>query len=148
MFQNQKTAPDKTVLHSSSGARQASPEQEASTPPAGFPPHMETARKQGTFKSPPRKELFRRKLAVPNQWKKNSRKVLRLKGKEYISESGKMRPSKMVVPTDCTKCRFECSRISKEKRKELFQSFYSLKVYETKRLHLWQCTRDEYQNRQ
>ena len=67
---------------------------------------------------------------MPNQWKKNSKKVLRLEGKEYISESGKMRPSKMVMPTDCTKCRFQCSRISEEKRKELFQSFYSLKVYE------------------
>ena len=127
--ESENTTPDKTLLHSSPGTRQASLEQEASTPPARFPPHMETARKQRTFKTPPRKELFRRKLAVPNQWKKNSRKVLRLKGKEYISESGKMRPSKMMVPTDCTKCRFECSRISKEKRKELFQSFYSLKVY-------------------
>ena len=80
---------------------------------------------------------YKRKLSVYkfttyslSDGKKNSRKVLRLEGKEYISESGKMRPSKMVMPTDCTKCCFECSRILEEKRKELFQSFYSLKVYE------------------
>ena len=74
--ESEKTTPDKTMIHSSPGTRQASFEQKTSTPPATFPPHMETPRKQGTFKTPPRKELFRRKLAMPNQWKKNSRKVL------------------------------------------------------------------------
>ena len=51
--ESEKTTPDETMIHSSPGTRQASSEQETSTPPATFPPHMETPRKQGTFKTPP-----------------------------------------------------------------------------------------------
>ncbi|CAC5404117.1 unnamed protein product [Mytilus coruscus] len=51
--------------------------------PKGTPP-----RKAPNFITPPKKKLFRKRKAMPETWKKNIRKKLRLSGKEYISVKG------------------------------------------------------------
>ncbi|KAK7486497.1 hypothetical protein BaRGS_00022298 [Batillaria attramentaria] len=90
-----------------------------------------TPRKQGSFQTPPKKNLSRKKKAKPETWKQNVRKSLHLQGKEYVSQTGKTVDAKCVRKIDCSKCRYDCNnRVSEEYRQELFQTFYALDTYE------------------
>ena len=91
--ESEKVTLDKTMLHRSPGTRQTSPELETSTPRARFSPHIKTPRKQGAFKIPPERNYF------DECW--------------WCQEGAAtgIRPSKMVVPTECTKRCFERSMI-------------------------------------
>ena len=89
----------------------------------------DTPRKQGTFTTPPKKVLTRKKVARPETWRKNVRKTLRLQGKAYMSETGKPIAAKQQKDVDCSKCRLKCNRL-KDRQREIFDLFYSLDTYE------------------
>ncbi|KAK7094532.1 hypothetical protein V1264_006082 [Littorina saxatilis] len=90
-----------------------------------------TPRKQGSFQTPPKKHLSRKKKANPEAWSRNVRKSLHLQGKEYVSQTGKTVPAKCVQQIDCSKCRYDCNfRVSEDHRQELFHAFYALDTYE------------------
>jgi len=87
--------------------------------PRGTPP-----RKSHTFMTPPKKKLFRKRKATPDEWKKNTRKKLRMSGKEYVSQRGKIVPGKMVKSVNCSSCKFKYSEnISEQNRQKLFELF-------------------------
>lgn len=97
--------------------------------PRGTPP-----RKSHTFMTPPKQRLFRKRKATPDEWKKNTRKKLRMSGKEYVSQRGKIVLGKMVKSVNCSSCKFKCSEnISEEKRQKLIELFWSLNTYERKK---------------
>ena len=47
-----------------------------------------------------------------------------------MSQNGKARPSKKLRSVDCSKCRFSCQKISKERQEIIFNLFYSLGSYD------------------
>ncbi|CAC5416611.1 unnamed protein product [Mytilus coruscus] len=97
--------------------------------PKGTPP-----RKAPNFITPPKKKLFRKRKAMPETWKKNIRKQLRLSGKEYISVKGNTIKEKTLKLKDCSNCRFKCSlNVKDEQRLQIFQAFWSLENNERKK---------------
>ncbi|CAC5414853.1 unnamed protein product [Mytilus coruscus] len=97
--------------------------------PRGTPP-----RKSHTFMTPPKKKLFKKRKATPEDWKKNIRKKLRMSWKEYVSQRGKPIHQKVVKSVDCSKCKYKCSqKITEENRQKIFDLFWSLESYERKK---------------
>jgi hypothetical protein len=84
--------------------------------------------------TPPKQRLFRKRKATPDEWKKNTRKKLRMSGKEYVSQRGKIVLGKMVKSVNCSSCKFKCSEnISEQNRQKLIELFWSLNTYERKK---------------
>ncbi|KAK7089570.1 hypothetical protein V1264_024516 [Littorina saxatilis] len=109
----------------------STPDQLDSRPLAPVDTAPITPRKQGSYNTPPKKRIVRKREAEPEKWKKNVRKVLHLEGKEYISQNGSTVPAKTMGPVDCSKCRYRCTqKMSSDQRLELFQTFYALGTYE------------------
>ena len=65
-----------------------------------------TPHKEADYVTPKKKELFRKRKAQPEKWKRNANKKLRCAGAEYISTSGKKVPKRKVKPVDCSSCRY------------------------------------------
>ena len=103
---------------------------EQTSPPSPEKEQLITPRKQGAFTTPPTKKLVRKRTPKPETWKQSVRKTLRLEGKAYVSQNGKARPSKKLRSADCSKCRFSCQKISKERQEIIFNLFYSLGSYD------------------
>lgn len=92
----------------------------------------------------------RRKKAIQSEWKKYKNEKLREKGKEYLgysrSKDGKVkqdskRPErKMGLPCNSPFCRKsskrECHTFSDEKRKELFEQFWSSLSWDQKKIYV------------
>lgn len=81
------------------------------------------------------------KTRRPHAWKNEVAKQARQSGQAYMSRSGKMvlekKPNLQVL---CTKkCRLNCSQIPLDKRKEIFNSYYSLKTEDLKTSFLFGC---------
>ena len=102
-----------------------------------------TPRKQGSFQTPPKKKVSRKKNPNPKEWKQNVRKSLHLQGKEYISQTGKTVHARCVRQIDCSKCKYDCkNRISEGYQQELFQTFYALDSYERQKDFVCSHVRD------
>ncbi|KAK3107527.1 hypothetical protein FSP39_016707 [Pinctada imbricata] len=87
--------------------------------------------KSDSFMTPPKKKLFRKRKCTPETWKKNVRKKLKLSGQQYVSQRGKTVNAKEMKQVNCNKCKLKCSsKVSDEKRREVFQNFWSLGSYE------------------
>jgi len=73
-------------------------------------------------------------------WKKNVRKMKRLKGQEYISDKTKQTVrARSLKPVNCGKCRLGCStKVSEEQRQKLFHEFYSMSSWEAQTAYLKQ----------
>lgn len=70
---------------------------------------------------------FRKRVRNEKSWKRNVRKKAKDEGKEYISVTGKTKPTK-VLRSACA-CRMKCNeKISEDNRKYLFEAFYTLPV--------------------
>ena len=90
-----------------------------------------TPRKQAKFKTPPKKNLTRKRQANPDSWKKNIRKKLRQSGKAYTSVKGNHGPERSMRIKDCSKCKFKCSeKISEEQRQQIFNSYWNLQSHD------------------
>ena len=96
---------------------------------------LDTPRKSGSFKTPPKQDLKRKKVARPETWKKNVRKALRLQGKQYFSENGQLVRAKQVKDIDCSQCKMKCNRL-KDRQEEIFETFYSLPSYESQKMYV------------
>lgn len=85
------------------------------------------------------KKNIRKRLRIPENWRKNSKKLKINSGKSYVSRMGKMHPAKQVKPA-CNNCIFECTRkISEECRTELFNNFYALRDKTRQRDFISKC---------
>ena len=81
--------------------------------------------------TPSKQRLFRKRKVTPYEWKKNTRKKLRMSGKEYVSQRGKIVLGKMVKSVNC---KFKCSEnILEQNRQKLIELFWSLNTYERKK---------------
>ncbi|WAR27356.1 LOW QUALITY PROTEIN: SLA1-like protein [Mya arenaria] len=95
------------------------------------PVKSQTPKKAAKFVSPVKKHLFRKKKAMPQNWKKNVRKRLRISGEEYIATTGKMVKRKDVKECNCAKCKYKCnSKVSFEQRCAIRDLYYGLTSYE------------------
>lgn len=89
-----------------------------------------TPRKTANYNTPVKIRLVRKRMATPENWKRNIRKKLRLNGKQYISNSGKSVPEKKFKDIDCTKCRFKCTEtFLKERRSQILQFYWAIGNY-------------------
>ena len=99
--------------------------------PAQMPSTHGTPRKSAKFITPVKKKLSRKQKATPENWKRNIRKQLKLRGEQYTSATGKTVAKKKIKQCDCTKCRYKCYRKCTEgERQHIFDSFWSLESYE------------------
>ncbi|XP_062577208.1 uncharacterized protein LOC134239069 [Saccostrea cucullata] len=88
-------------------------------------------KKSASFMTPPKKKLFRKRKATPETWKKNVRKQLKLTGQQYVSQRGKTVKARVMKSVNCSKCKLKCStKVTEEKRNEIFKNFWSLGSYE------------------
>lgn len=93
-----------------------------------------TPRKKAVYNTPIRKKLTRKRKLTPENWKKNIRKNLRMRGQEYVSSSGKTVQARCVKETLCTKCKYNCSeKISRTQQQKICETFWSLSTYERKK---------------
>ncbi|CAC5393374.1 unnamed protein product [Mytilus coruscus] len=98
-----------------------------------------TPRKRANYKSPVKKQLFRKMKSNPQAWKKNKRKHNRVHGLPYIGRTGKQQDQKTVKYRDCSRCRFRCSnKVSKEDAYKIFSTYYEMGSYEKQRAFLCQ----------
>ncbi|KAK7474659.1 hypothetical protein BaRGS_00034083 [Batillaria attramentaria] len=85
----------------------------------------------GIYITPPKKAHGRKRVAHPENWKRNVRKQLKLSGQQYTSSRGKTIQAKRLKVVDCSKCKLKCTeKISHEERETVFQTFYDLQNYE------------------
>lgn len=77
-----------------------------------------------------KQKTSRKRLRNPEEWKRRKSSVLREKGLEYVSQTGKVIPQKKIKedPVLCkAKCKLQCgSKFSLEARKEILDRFYKL----------------------
>lgn len=93
-----------------------------------------TPRKRASYKSPVKKELFRKKRKNQESWKRHIRKHNRVHGLPYIGRTGKEQDKKTMKYKNCSKCRFGCSnKISEENAQQIFSTYYQLWSYEKQR---------------
>lgn len=93
-----------------------------------------TPHKRAPYRSPEKKHSSRKRKRDIDNWKRNVRKALKNKGKEYLSAHGKRIEAKQVQVQNCDKCRFKCSsKFTEEQREEIFTMYYSLGSYERQR---------------
>lgn len=75
------------------------------------------------------KKLTRKRKKNPSTWKRNFQKNLRLDGKQYYTQTGKLKPAKEVKDNIACHCHYNCSRhFSKEDRSKIFKSFTKLRT--------------------
>lgn len=77
-----------------------------------------TPHKRAPYKSPEKKHSSRKRKRNTENWKRNIRKSLRNKGKEYLSTTGKTVAARKVQGHNCTRCRFKCGDKFTEKQRE------------------------------
>ena len=95
---------------------------------------------------PSRKRRRRNQNSVQFEgaWKKNSRKIKRLAGLQYKNRQGKVINARSVKDVDCSKCRLKCTTvITQEQRNQLFERFWDINDYTTKRQYLVGCVKTE-----
>ncbi|CAG2207374.1 unnamed protein product [Mytilus edulis] len=93
-----------------------------------------TPRKQAKYQSPKKRRLTRKKIANPESWKKNIRKIKCQSGMEYVSDTGKTVKARSIKKHACSKCRFRCAdKLSEDERLALFNNYWNLKSYERQR---------------
>lgn len=93
-----------------------------------------TPRKTAEYLSPRSKPRSRQRKTLPNKWKKNVRKQLRLTGKEYVSSRGKTISCRRMKRQNCSNCRFKCaSKITEEERQTTFDLVCALDSYKRNR---------------
>ena len=99
-----------------------------------------TPRKRAYYKSPPKKQLFRKRKSKPHEWKRNIKKTKKLSGLEYVNEAGKTVPGRKLKEMDCSKCKSKCSqKVTQEDRQLNFRTYWNLSTYE--KLYLSKCSR-------
>ena len=80
--------------------------------------------------------LVRHNKGDPDKWKKNKRKLARLRGQEHINTSGKFVPAKSVVQCACHHGRqkvFRCEEFTEEARTQLHAAYYGSDSYSRQR---------------
>ena len=105
---------------------------EPSTPPGNSCMRRNSSSSDDTiivYNTPQKKTPPRKRKAKPDQWKKNSRKSLKLHGQEYTTSRGKPQRKKQVQEIECD-CKFKCSEaINKNERSDIFKTYYDLGEY-------------------
>jgi hypothetical protein len=80
-----------------------------------------TPRKRANYKTPIKKQLFRKKKRKEEDWKGNVRKFNRAHGLPYTGLTGKEQGHKKMNYRECSKCRFSCSvKIPEEQADKIF----------------------------
>jgi hypothetical protein len=93
-----------------------------------------TPRKRANYKTPIKKQLFRKKKRKEEDWKGNVRKFNRAHGLPYTGLTGKEQGHKKMNYRECSKCRFSCSvKIPEEQADKIFNTYYQLGSYEKQR---------------
>lgn len=78
------------------------------------------------------KKLSRKRSRDTTTWKRNIQKKLRLDGKDYYTQHGKLKPAKHVQATKC-RCHYKCPQFfPQEDRNKILASFLKLKTQELK----------------
>lgn len=77
-------------------------------------------------------KLTRKRKRDPNSWKRNVKKKLRLDGKQYYTQKGKLKAAKFVSDIECHS-HYKCQQFfSKKQREDIFASFLQLKSQQLK----------------
>ncbi|XP_052075475.1 uncharacterized protein LOC127712922 [Mytilus californianus] len=93
-----------------------------------------TPRKRANYKSPVKKQLFRKKKKNQEVWKRNVRQFNRVHGLPYTGLTGKEQAKKKMQYRDCSKCKFKCSlKITARQAGDIFATYYQLGSYEKQR---------------
>ncbi|CAG2200930.1 unnamed protein product [Mytilus edulis] len=93
-----------------------------------------TPRKRANYKSPVKKQLFRKKKKNQEVWKRNVRQFNRVHGLPYTGLTGKEQTKKKMQYRDCSKCKFKCSvKITAQQAGDIFATYYQLGSYEKQR---------------
>jgi hypothetical protein len=93
-----------------------------------------TPRKRANYKSPIKKQLFRKTKRKEEDLKRNVRKFNRAHGLPYTGLTGKEQGHKKMNYRDCSKYRFSCSvKIPEEQADKIFNTYYQLGSYEKQR---------------
>lgn len=93
-----------------------------------------TPRKNAVYKSPIKKQLFRKRKANPSSWLRNKRKHCRDHGLAYTGKAGKQIAKRSIVYKNCEKCRFKCShKISEDSANRIFKIYWGFGSYEKQR---------------
>lgn len=125
--------------NSTNGNSNKTPTRENISSPVSKRGSVITPRKRANYKSPVKKQLFRKMKSNPQAWKKNKRKHNRVHGLPYIGRTGKQQDQKTVKYRDCSRCRFRCSnKVSKEDAYKIFSTYYEMGSYEKQRAFLCQ----------
>lgn len=73
------------------------------------------------------KQLARKRKRLPETWKRNKQRQLRLAGKEHLSQKGNTVRAKAVKVVLC-KCHYKCNdKFNMQEREQIFQDYLSLK---------------------
>lgn len=85
-------------------------------------------------------KTYRRVQALPDQWKRNVRKVKRNSGESYVSNNGIVRPARNVLKEPCgEKCRIKCNnRFTVADREQLLKDFWKLGKLSSQREYIVQ----------
>ncbi|VEN55188.1 unnamed protein product, partial [Callosobruchus maculatus] len=76
------------------------------------------------------KKLTRKRKRDPSNWKRNVMKNLRMEGKEYRTQKGKLKKAKTMTDVEC-KCHYNCNNsILKEARHKIFNEYHEIKTEE------------------
>lgn len=81
-------------------------------------------------------KLVRHNKGEPDKWKKNKRKMARLRGQEHVNTCGKHVPAKSVVQCACHHGRqkvFRCEEFTEEARTQLHAAYYGSDSYSRQR---------------
>lgn len=83
----------------------------------------------------------RNKKADPSSWKRNKQKVLKMKGKAYkgLSKRGDFiveRGKRVMKDRKCKENCKKCSNISEERRKRIFEQFWSNMDWNQKKVYV------------